>query len=61
MENNITENNKIRLQEIKEISKDDHWAKKYGVSAEELNEAGSDLDISAKIIKVGHKHKAFSL
>ena len=61
MESNITEQYQIKLQEIKDNSKDDHWSKKYEVSAQELNEAGNDLGISAKIIKVGQKNKAFAL
>ena len=61
MENNVTEHYQIKLQEIKDNSKDDHWSKRYEVSSQELNEAGNDLGISAKIIKAGYKNNAFTL
>jgi len=61
MENITAEKKEKDLKQIRDIYEDEHWTKKYSVTAEELKEAGSNmLDISAKIIKASVKNKTFS-
>jgi predicted transcriptional regulator len=61
MENiTIAESQEKDLKQIRDIYEDEHWTKKYSVTAEELKETSNLLEISAKIIQASVKNKTFS-
>jgi len=60
MENITAEKKEKDLKQIRDIYEDEHWTKKYSVTAEELKETSSLLEISAKIIQASVKNKTFS-
>jgi hypothetical protein len=45
---------------LQENHEDEYWAKKYGVSKEDLKKTSNKLDISSKILEVNFKKKAYS-
>jgi hypothetical protein len=60
MENITAEKKEKDLKQIRDIYEDEHWTKKYSVTAEELKETSNLLEISAKIIQASVKNKTFS-
>ena len=60
MENITAEKKEKDLKQIRDIYEDEHWKKKYSVTAEELKETSNLLEISAKIIQASVKNKTFS-
>ena len=60
MENITAEKKEKYLKQIRDIYEDEHWTKKYSVTAEELKETSNLLEISAKIIQASVKNKTFS-
>ena len=61
MENITAEKKEKDLKQIRDIYEDEHWTKKYSVTAEELKETSNLLEISAKIIQASVKNKTFSV
>jgi hypothetical protein len=49
------------ISQIRENYEDEYWAKKYGVSSEEIKKSGHNKDISARIIEAAFKKKSYSL
>ena len=46
---------------IRENYEDEYWAKKYGVSSDEIKRSGHNKNISARIIEAAFKKKSYSL
>lgn len=56
MNNSIKAEDQDReISQIRENYEDEYWAKKYGVSSEEIKTAGHGKDISARIIAAAFK------
>ena len=49
------------ISQIRENYEDEYWAKKYGVSSDEIKKSGHNKDISARIIEAAFKKKSYSL
>jgi hypothetical protein len=61
--NNIikTEEPKTETTVLLENYEDEYWAKKYGVSSEDLKKSDRHIGISAKIIAANFKNKSYSI
>jgi hypothetical protein len=61
MESNIqTEKQKKDEVQIKDIYKDEYWAKKYDVSTDQLEKTGK-IGIFEKIVEASIRNKSFSV
>ena len=58
---NTAEDRDKEISQIRENYEDEYWAKKYGVSSEEIKKSGHNKDISARIIEAAFKKKSYSL
>jgi hypothetical protein len=56
-----TEEQKKEYNQVLDNYNDEYWAKKYGVTAEELKQAASNISITAKIIAANIKNNAFAV
>jgi hypothetical protein len=56
-----TEEQKKEYNQVLDNYNDEYWAKKYGVTAEELKQAASNISITAKIIAASIKNNAFAV
>jgi hypothetical protein len=59
METNVhSEKQVIETKLLQDMHKDEYWAKKYDISADELSET-ENIDLSTLIIKAGIKRNSF--
>ncbi|WP_259067828.1 hypothetical protein HDF24_18815 [Mucilaginibacter sp. X4EP1] len=56
-----TEEQKKEYNQVLDNYNDEYWAKKYGVSAEELKQNSTNVAITAKIIEATTRKNAFAL
>jgi len=55
-----TESTEKDIIKIRENYEDDYWAKKYGVTADELKKQGNNVGIYNKIVEANFKNKVFN-
>jgi hypothetical protein len=56
-----TEEQKKEYNQILDNYNDEYWAKKYGVTTEELKQAANNISITAKIIAANIKNNTFAV
>ncbi len=59
--NSKIEDQNKEISQIRENYEDEYWAKKYGVSSDEIKRSGHNKDISSRIIEAAFKKKSYSL